>query len=293
MVLDKANLTVFVQNLGDRDKTNHFIYEGDALCHHSRRRNQSLAGIRDEQLMGPEEYTKKINERPIDFENDRPESICQMCWNAAVKQYEEGEDETDYGTITTPDHGAEPPLPAPQRGERPEHKEGVATNLRDRDDLSDVTGSRWRFKWAGDPTNVNCEIITTHDATFYELKNGIVSAIRMPTRTHPWGFFDHERYDRAGFEIEAPQVAGDAAFGNKPQYDAGTYTVGEALPEMGLTQYDRIHFICDFGTPTNAYGILKEPIITDLEDRLEEIDIERSTHGMVMWNSGEERPPRY
>lgn len=294
MALDEERVEVFVDGEYD-DPTYHLLHDGEGMCFIARRgHGPPRPRLPDEEIVSATAYADRLGQQTLVGTDEKPPEICGHCWTTARSEAEDDTERPDYDLISAPDHGtAYPYAVSEQLTESSGHRSGVPQRLGDRADLANITGSRWRFKWSGDPRNVHCDLLTAHDASFYEMMVALTSAIRMPTNLHPWGFYDRERHLDARFEIIAPRIFDEGDRRSATIQNAETYPVGDALEAMELHQYDRIYFVCDFGTPTTAYGILKEPIITALDERVEEIDPERTTHGTVMWKSGEERPPRY
>lgn len=137
-----------------------------------------------------------------------------------------------------------------------------------------MTAYRFRLKFEPDPSSLWRDIVVGEDRTLDEVQSLINRGFGLD-REHLWFFGVDEAYWNSDVKYQRPKEyeelpsGGGVAFGEEV-YNAGETTVGQMVRQLGLEQYDRICYLYDYGDEWRFYGILKE-VLEDESDEKEPV----------------------
>lgn len=138
-----------------------------------------------------------------------------------------------------------------------------------------MTAYRFRVKLDPDPTSLWRDIVVGRDRTVEEFQSIINPAVGLD-QSHLWFVGADEDYWDSDVKYQCPQEFedlpsdGSARFGEET-YDAAETTLVEMARQFGLTQYDRICYLYDYGDEWRFYAILKGVIENAPDDKEPEV----------------------
>lgn len=144
-----------------------------------------------------------------------------------------------------------------------------------------MTAYRFRVKFEPDPSSLWRDIVVGADRTLDEFQSSINQGFGL-NKEHLWFFGVDEGYWNSNVKYQHPHEyeelpsGGPVSFGEEV-YNAGEITVGVMARQLGLEQYDRICYLYDYGDEWRFYGILKEVLEGESDDKEPEIVKEKGT----------------